>query len=851
MKRPHRFHSRLLSAPSLHCEPLEQRLALSNLVPSLESPVGGSTLTQSPTTVVINFNEPIDPNSLSSDPTSLESDVQIYSLDSSGNQTPLIGVSGLTATEALDPNNPTKLDITLSQPLSPGNYEVAISTFSAISALNGDQDPNLLMGDDDLGSFTIVNLPTIHLGDASLLPTPGPTPLQQPGVVDLSGTNPAVQLYRFTTGPATSWEFGAQVLTSTVGSTLAPTLALFDSSGNLLDVAQAGPAGDPNDPFLFDGLSPGTYYLGISDHNNVPGTPSGYNLQTGFAGSLSPSSSEGNFTLEYVATANPRPTVVTSLSIDHADPLSSVSTGFTIGFSGALDTSVLPGDPYVALAGAFRVVNQQGVAQSITLESFNEQTSTLKFAFNSPLAPGIYTIETSPNGGLVDLNHVAPRALNQPAGVLGKFVVVAQAAVQPTPNANSINLSVLFPGSVSGAGFQTSSNLPTSQVGTETYRFVIVQPGTYQFWARLTGSADYSLLNVVTGTTVNGAISQNGQMSSFTWNLPAGPYYLTLTSIPSHSPISTPGLFGPRSTFHIDWGLVFNSWEPDAAIALGIDPGAALNLRLISANGSSTSENFVVAFGPTASSSNVETTTASSDASNPTSSSNTTIDSVTLPSLVGISLTIGGNPIGRPSASNEQVPSVGPSGVGTSVALAAASGRAIGINQGVGEGPELGSDTVSVALDSNFDGDLALTVDKADRAKNVKPQADLPTQLNTPGIEASPSEPAAGESLVQGGWLDRLTEWFADLAQTSNSAMDVESTPPLAGQGATPWGIESGKAEHATAGSPFGVGVAVVVALQARRRIAVWLGFGGKGLHPKTDASTRVKSHIAFKPRTP
>src|SRR3712207_8784353 len=48
------------------------------------------------------------------------------------------------------------------------------------------------------------------------------------------------------------------------GGTFNAALALFDSQGRLIKSDDKGRADMPLDPYLFAGLQPGTYYLGVS-----------------------------------------------------------------------------------------------------------------------------------------------------------------------------------------------------------------------------------------------------------------------------------------------------------------------------------------------------------------------------------------------------------------------------------------------------------------------------------------------------------------------------------------------------------------------------------------------------------
>jgi len=73
-----------------------------------------------------------------------------------------------------------------------------------------------------------------------------------------------------------------------IGSNLSGALTLFDQLGNVLATRDAGTGlpSDSNDPYLFTGLNPGVYYIGVSGAGNLAGQTGGYNPVTGTTGSL-------------------------------------------------------------------------------------------------------------------------------------------------------------------------------------------------------------------------------------------------------------------------------------------------------------------------------------------------------------------------------------------------------------------------------------------------------------------------------------------------------------------------------------------------------------------------------------
>ena len=85
------------------------------------------------------------------------------------------------------------------------------------------------------------------------------------------------------------------------GGTLDTALALFDDQGRLIASDEVGRVDAPQDPYLFAGLQPGTYYVGVSGVGNLPGTDGGYDPATGSPGSVPQTQDGGPYTLHLVA----------------------------------------------------------------------------------------------------------------------------------------------------------------------------------------------------------------------------------------------------------------------------------------------------------------------------------------------------------------------------------------------------------------------------------------------------------------------------------------------------------------------------------------------------------------------
>ena len=182
------------------------------------------------------------------------------------------------------PSTPRRHDSPSSLPetLKPGHYQVWILGRSSIMDVDGNY---LTDGLNDLvvGQFDVA-VPGVTLDDAVDLGKPGPTPMEVPGTLDFQAASRGVSLYRIHLDPGHFWRLGLEVTAERDGGTLDTALALFDDQGRPIATDEVGRKDFPNDPYLFAGLDPGTYYVGVSGVNNLPGPGGGYDPATGSAG---------------------------------------------------------------------------------------------------------------------------------------------------------------------------------------------------------------------------------------------------------------------------------------------------------------------------------------------------------------------------------------------------------------------------------------------------------------------------------------------------------------------------------------------------------------------------------------
>ena len=130
------------------------------------------------------------------------------------------------------------------------------------------------------------------------------------------------------------------------------------------------------DPFLFAGLQPGTYYIGVSGTENLPGMPGGYDPVTGSPGSVVQTQPGGTYTLHVVADAVDTPPQVRSFSVDHADSHSATPTGLTLEFTRAISLTGQIGDLSTGLDQGIEVTDGDGHNWPVQASGYDEADAT-------------------------------------------------------------------------------------------------------------------------------------------------------------------------------------------------------------------------------------------------------------------------------------------------------------------------------------------------------------------------------------------------------------------------------------------------------------------------------------------
>ena len=189
-----------------------------------------------------------------------------------------------------------------------------------------------------IGGFTVVGAGATF-GGATDLGTINSFVPPINGSLDPDTFQSAVDLYRFTLpeGPPL-WQVGISVSAHSIGSGLLPALTLFkqEAGSNVITTVAtrnsgSGLPGDPDDPYLIMGLSPGTYYIGVSGANNLPTASNGYDPNFGDSGSAGIPQPGGPFGFQLDVAAQPhvQASQLVNFTVDHADLLDPSPTSLT------------------------------------------------------------------------------------------------------------------------------------------------------------------------------------------------------------------------------------------------------------------------------------------------------------------------------------------------------------------------------------------------------------------------------------------------------------------------------------------------------------------------------------------
>jgi hypothetical protein len=479
--------------------------------------------------------------------------IQLERIGPDGTATPLFDVNS-PPTPSFDETG-SVATFTLDQPLGPGHYRVVLTGVNDISEFlsNGLWDSTL---DQSLADFTVLpDGPTLE--QATDLSTIGANVQTVAGSLNLSPGQTGVALYKFTLGTGHFWRLAAELDASRIGSGLLGALTLFDSTGTPLITRDAGTGRPdfPRDPYLFKGLPPGVYYLGVSGAGNLPGTPGGYDPKTGDPGSAAFSQAGGNFQLKLAADPADAATTMTGFQLTWADMLDPSPTGLTLAFSGPIDLDSVAGG--AAPTSPVVAVDQSGKVWTLTPSGYDESKCQLSLVFDQALPAGSYTLQSVP-GGLIDLAGLAVVGPGKSSGQLATWNVSGRSKPAAVGD-----LGVVWPSLTAGASLNTT--LSPGQV--RAIRVVIPLEGWYKLQ---TGGAQQILDTTRLGP--DGLVYLGGDQSRLqagvSMYLKPGVYLFT---------VMNPGA-GPAA---LEWRLRPMSLDPESLVGSGVGQSAALSLRLL------------------------------------------------------------------------------------------------------------------------------------------------------------------------------------------------------------------------------------------------------------------------------
>ena len=316
----------------------------------------------------------------------------------------------------------------------------------------------------------------VTLDRATTLGTIGPRIREVSGTLDPANALSSARLYRIELASGHFWRLGLEVSGDHGRAPMPTRISLFDAEGRLIDSSAMTPDGSPHDPFLFAGLGPGTYYVGVSSADNEPGN-GGYDPVTGAVGANLRAGAGGAFSLSLVADPADEPTRVIGLDLDRLDPADPVPTGVTIRFDGPV-RSWGPGGAIGSESSGplVEVVDEAGRVWPATAVSYDAESGSLSLLFHDRLPRGRYEVRLPDSGGLVDLAGLSPVAEGMADRVLGRFEITT------VPTARDPNdLGAMLPGQASEG---ETVGLRLAPGASEAVRFVVTYETQFELLLR-------------------------------------------------------------------------------------------------------------------------------------------------------------------------------------------------------------------------------------------------------------------------------------------------------------------------------------------------------------------------------
>lgn len=807
---PQEFDLRLASAPP----------DLSTLSVVGTTPANGAILHKSPDSLEIQFNQLFHSYLMGTD-------VGLWRVDADGTV-----LEDLTSwvTEPFDLwDDRSTLPATLTHELQPGRYQIVIlGSSSFLSGIEVDGNPGAPLSnsgyDEVVSTFTIAAPgphvdPAERLADAADLGTVGAVPSVTPDSLDLAANSGNYHLYKFTLAPGHFWRLGAEVTAERDGGTLKAALVLFDAQGRVIKTGKIGRLGAPSDPYLFAGLEPGTYYLGVSAMPNLPGEHGGYNPVAGQFGTVGIPQEGGPYRLHVVADVADAPTRLLDSQLIVSDPWDPRPSGIDLVFSGPMDIrsfqSAMSPEGDVVFKG-LEVVDDSGRVWPMTLVSYHENNSQYTFLFKTPLPKGRYTLRVPAQQGVTDLTGRAPVAPGNGQGAnQDRAQTLATWTVENDhPPQSKNDLGTILSG-IKAAATRTGTLRSGESVD---YRFV-VPIGSLLTLESL--STDPSFLIQIfrsDGTTPLKSV-RGGGFRSDNLQLPAGVYTLRATATGS-----VPADF--RLTF------LNKAGQGDSILENGVGQGPALNLTLITPiplvptppvvmptiPAPTGSDSGVVA-GPPPFGGNISPVPVAP--SNVAPSPSAPGAAIASSEPTGLVLTLGGGLVGTPTAGAERVSAVGPATRSGGASLAA---NTTGVLQGINYGQGIAREPANLSDDTWLDPSSVPV-----RLDGLLPSGDRPLIVT---VKRPASDPENREVASSSEWLGGIGTTLLNLFATSPPAqapLDRETTSPEPIEPTVPARVELTSAqseedvEHADLAAPITLTVVSVIALRQQKSIRRWI----------------------------
>ena len=295
------------------------------------------------------------------------------------------------------------------------------------------------------------------IGDA-----PGLAPAAQPNDVDfftLRVDGNGMQAVRF------------ELLGPSVGSTLDPSLAVFDADGTLIWSGSATqwfdlPEGaHASEVFATLALTPGTYVIAVSASGNEAGVANGYSWADPLGGNAG--NSTGWFALVVSSEEAGAPPSVLGANITEGATLDHAPGYIELTLSEPVSTAAL-------LGGEFYLLSENGDRIDLSPTYYAPETGILRLSLPDRLANGSYTLVVT-SESLVD--GAAQTALED---FTLHFTVDAsvQWGEPGGTDVAELDLGFLFTAELI-SGVNLTGSLPAGD--TDSYRFELLAAGAYQF----------------------------------------------------------------------------------------------------------------------------------------------------------------------------------------------------------------------------------------------------------------------------------------------------------------------------------------------------------------------------------